>query len=189
MGRDLGPRGRKWVVTLHVLSSGLWLGAAAAMVAVMWLRPVAPRTAAELLAWCLAVKLIDDVVVIGSAAGSLLTGLMLSWRTKWGLFVWYWVGFKLVATVLMVAFGATCLGPWIDRAAAAAGRSGLDALSDPTFRADDVRARVFGALQAGLLAFVVFVSVFKPWGRVARSLRQAGNAVPGAGSSGQGNEG
>ena len=43
---------------------------------------------------------------------------MLSWRTKWGFFVWYWVGFKLVATILMVVFGATCLGPWIDRTAA-----------------------------------------------------------------------
>ncbi|MFM7058086.1 MAG: hypothetical protein ACKO2P_14300 [Planctomycetota bacterium] len=158
-------------MSLHILSSGLWLGAASAMVVVMWLRPVAPQTAAELMAWCLAVKLIDDVVVIGSAAGSLLTGLLLSWRTRWGFFVWYWVGFKLIATVLMVLFGATCLGPWIDRTAAVVGRSGLHAMEDPAFLGDTRRAAVFGAAQAGLLAFVVCVSVFKPWGRVASPQR------------------
>jgi hypothetical protein len=165
---EFGPRGRKWALSFHVLFSAVWLGAAVAMVVIMCLRPAAPRTGAELLAWCLAVKLIDDIIIIGSAAGALLTGLLLSWRTKWGFFVWFWVAFKLVATVAMVTFGAACLGPWIDETAAAVGSNGLEALDDPAFRAVRDRTTLFGGLQVGLLVFVVFVSVFKPWGRIRR---------------------
>lgn len=178
MASELTPRGRKIVLALHILSAGLWLGAAVAMVTIMWLRPAAPQVAEELLAWCLAVKLIDDAVVIGSAGGSLLTGLYLCWRTRWGFFVWYWVAFKLIATVLMVVFGATCLGPWIDRNAAIASRLGLHALNDRVFQTDETRVAIFGAIQATFLAVIVAVSVFKPWGRITYSAPEGASEKP-----------
>jgi hypothetical protein len=169
--KEFGPRARKWAVSLHVGFASLWFGSAFAMVLVMWLRPAAPASEGELLAWCLAIKLIDDMVIIGSAAGSLLTGLLLSWKTKWGFFIWFWVAFKLLATVCMVVFGATCLGPWIDETAALVRCDGLDALAGPSYVAATSLASICGSLQVALLAFILGVSIFKPWGKIRGAVR------------------
>lgn len=167
--KEFGPRSRKWAVSLHIIFTSLWFGSAFAMVMVMWLRPAAPANGEELLAWCLAVKLIDDVVIVGSAAGSLLTGLLLSWKTKWGFFIWFWVAFKLVATVFMVAFGAICLGPWIDETARVARRDGLDAVQELDFSTPTYLAAMCGSVQVVLLATILCVSIFKPWGKIRRA--------------------
>jgi hypothetical protein len=164
--KELGPTGRKWAVSFHVFFASLWFGSAFAMVIVMALKPAIPESPAALLAWCLAIKLIDDVVIIGSAGGALLTGLLLSWKTKWGFFTWFWVSFKLIATVVMVVFGATCLGPWIDEAAAIAGSEGLQALDNAAYWLNSNLALICGSMQVALLAFILFISIFKPWGKI-----------------------
>ena len=164
-----GPTQRKWALYCHVFSISLWLGAAVAMLTIALLRPARPQTAAALAAYCLSVKLIDDHVIIASSGASLLSGLLLSWKTKWGFFVWYWVAFKLVATVLMVAFGATCLGPWINETARIAETRGLDALSAPEFHRPAGLSLFWGSLQVLLLIGIVGISVFKPWGRIGDS--------------------
>jgi hypothetical protein len=162
----LGPVGRKWALILHLLCMALWLGSAIAMMTIAILRPNPPQTGVELAAHWLAIKLIDDFVIIGSAGGSLLTGLFLSWKTKWGFFQWYWVAFKLIATVGMVIFGATFLGPWIDATAAAAQRHGLAALEQPEYSQPMTQMLIWGTVQIVLLIAIVVISIFKPWGKV-----------------------
>ena len=163
-----GPTARKWALTFHLLSIGIWMGAAIAMMTIALLRPSRPASDAGLLAYCLAIKLIDDWVIIASAGASLISGLLLSWKTKWGFFTWYWVAFKLVSTVIMVTFGATCLGPWINATASLAETQGLAAMDNPEFTSDIDSVRIWGTLQILLLVILIVVSVFKPWGKLRR---------------------
>ena len=168
IGAPLGPHGRKWALTIHLVFVGLWFGAAIAMVLLIALRPESFDSAEALVVHCRCVKLIDDYIIIASAGGSLVTGLFLSWKTKWGFFKWYWVAFKLVVTIGMVCFGAFFLGPWINTMAAIAAERGLAAIEDSVFQAAHTKTLLFGTFQIGLLAAVIAISVFKPWGKVKR---------------------
>lgn len=163
----LGPMGRKAALTVHLLFVALWFGAAIAMVLLIALRPAKLQSDSELVAYCVCVTWIDDWIIIGAAGGSLLSGLFLSWKTPWGFFKWYWVSIKLVATVAMVAFGATCLGPWINQAHQLAAAKGLSALQDVNFQVANRRVLIWGVLQILLLALLIGISIFKPWGRIA----------------------
>src|SRR5882757_6067925 len=93
------PRLRKFALTLHVISSVGLLGAIAAFLALAVTglasqNPQMMRTAYP------AMQLIARVVVVPLAFASLLTGLVQSLGTPWGLFRHYWVLVKLLFTVI-----------------------------------------------------------------------------------------
>ncbi len=166
MGRPLNKPWRQAALWAHVLSSSLWFGAVLAMMVLAVAKDRVPQSPAELRAFCLCVKLIDDFVIIATCGAAALSGLLLSWKTKWGFFVWWWVGVKLVLTLTMLAVGALWLGPWINEieALARVDAGGLRAL--PRYGALNGRVLGIGGAQFVVLGFVLYASVFKPWGKV-----------------------
>lgn len=166
MARLLGPKGRKLALAVHLLFVALWFGAAVAMVLLVFAQPRTLSDDLELIAYCRCVKVIDDFIIIAAAGGTLLSGVFLAWRTKWGFFVWYWIAFKLIATLAMVVFGATCLGPWINMRYEIARSGGIDVLNDAAYQVATHRVQLWGTLQIVLLAVVVIISIFKPWGKI-----------------------
>ena len=164
----LGRSARKWVLWVHVLSSMLWMGAALAMMVLTFAKGSRPTNAAELYAFCLCVKLIDDFVIIASCGISALSGMLLSWKTPWGFFKYWWVAVKLVITVALLAVGASLLGPWINETEHLARTNGWEAQSLPRYQAVEWRVSVLGSIQMVILAFVLYASIHKPWGKVER---------------------
>ena len=102
----LTPGLRKLALLTHVTSSIGWLGGAAAYLAltIFALTSADPLTVR---AAYLAMEPIARFALIPFAFASLLTGLVSSLGTHWGLFRHYWVIFKLlltsIATVILVA--------------------------------------------------------------------------------------
>jgi hypothetical protein len=93
------PHLRKFALTTHVTSSVGWLGAVAAFLALA----VAGLTGQDpqmVRAAYLATEFITWFVIVPLAFASLLTGLVVSLGTPWGLFRHYWVLLKLVLTLL-----------------------------------------------------------------------------------------
>ena len=102
-----GPRPRKLALTAHVTSSVGWVGAVASSLALAIAGLVSedPQTVRgaylnlELLGW---------YVLVPLSFASLLTGLVSSLGTSWGLFRHYWVVAKLVinvfATVVLLMY-------------------------------------------------------------------------------------
>jgi hypothetical protein len=94
----MSPRLRKVALTAHIISSVGWLGAVVAFLglAVVGLTSQDAQTVRgaylvmEPAAW---------FVLVPLAFASLLTGLVQSLGTKWGLFRHYWVLFKLLITI------------------------------------------------------------------------------------------
>jgi hypothetical protein len=104
----LSKRARKWSLWVHALSSSLWMGSALAMMVLILAKGSVPDDAAQLHAFCLCVKLIDDWIIIGSC--------------------------------------------------------GVQQL--PRYQAVERNVTILGSVQLCILAFVLYASIFKPWGKL-----------------------
>ncbi|MGI9099586.1 MAG: DUF2269 domain-containing protein [Solirubrobacteraceae bacterium] len=93
------PRLRKLALTAHVISSVGWLGAIAVYLALA-VAALTIQDAQKVRAAYLAMELTAWTVLVPLAFASLLTGLVQSLGTTWGLFRHYWVLAKLLITVL-----------------------------------------------------------------------------------------
>ena len=93
------PRLRKFALTAHVISSVGWLGAVAGFLALA-VAGLTSQDAQMVRAAYLTMELTGWFVLLPLALASLLTGLVQSLGTKWGLFRHYWVLAKLFINVL-----------------------------------------------------------------------------------------
>src|SRR6266566_8954583 len=93
------PHLRKFMLAVHLASSVGWIGAAAAYLTlvVVVLANQDARTVRDAI---LVMQVIDWFVIIPLALAALLTGLVMSLGTPWGLFRHYWVLISLVLTIL-----------------------------------------------------------------------------------------
>ena len=113
------PRVRKFALTAHVISSVGWIGAVAVFLAHAILG-VTSKDTQMVRAVYLVMEPAAWLVLVPLAFASLLTGVVQSLGTTWGLFQHYWVVFKLLinvfATIVLLMYTQT-LGYLADVAA------------------------------------------------------------------------
>jgi hypothetical protein len=97
---SMSSRLRKIALTAHITSSVGWIGAVVAFLALA-VAGVTSHDAQLVRAAYLAMGVVSYIIV-ALAFASLLTGLVLSLGTTWGLFRHYWVLIKFLLTVLAV---------------------------------------------------------------------------------------
>lgn len=152
------PRLRKFALAAHITSSVGWIGAVAGYIA-LDVAAATSEDAQSLRAAYLAMELIAWYVIVPLALASLLTGLVMSLGTKWGLFRHYWVLISLlltiIATVVLLVETQT-ISYFADIAA------------DPTTSSDDLRALgstlVHSAGGTVVLLVILVLNVYKPRG-------------------------
>jgi hypothetical protein len=115
----MAPGVRKLMLTAHVISSVGWVGAVAVFLAHAILG-VTSQDAQMVRAVYLVMEPAAWLVLVPLAFASLLTGIVQSLGTTWGLFKHYWVLFKLLinvfATIVLLMYMQT-LGYLADVAA------------------------------------------------------------------------
>jgi hypothetical protein len=157
---SMTPRIRKFALTAHVTFSVGWLGAVAVSLTLA-VAGLTSRDAEMVRAAYLAMKLIGWLVLVPLSLASLLTGLVQSLGTKWGLFRHYWVLAKLLmnifASIVLLIYMQTL--SYLADAAADATLSGGDLLE---LRNASPVLHAAGALL--LLLVAVTLSVYKPRG-------------------------
>lgn len=155
----MNPALRKLALTAHVTTSVGWLGAVAAFLALA-LVGLASDDARLVRAAYLSMERTTWLVIVPLAFASLLTGLVVSLGTPWGLFRHYWVVAKLVITVLATILLLAHTQP-IGALAAAARDTAL-----PGADLGRLQFQIVGDALVALLALAanVTLSVFKPWG-------------------------
>jgi hypothetical protein len=89
---------RKFALTAHVTSSVGWLGAVAAYL-VLAIAALVSDSDPMVRAAYLAMELVIKFIILPLSLASLLTGLISSLGTTWGLFRHYWVVFKLILNI------------------------------------------------------------------------------------------
>lgn len=151
------PGLRKFALTAYVISSVGWLGAVAAFLALA-IAGLAGRDAQLVRGAYLAMELTGWYVIVPLCVASLLTGLVQSLLTQWGLFRHYWVLMKFLITIVS-AFILFMYTKTLGHLAALA--------ADATLTVDDLRnpSPIIHS-GAALLALLVTttLSVYKPRG-------------------------
>jgi hypothetical protein len=90
---------RKFALTAHVTSSIGWFGAVAAFLALA-ISGLTTQDAQLARAAYLAMDLTTRFVIVPLAVTSLVTGVVSSLGTRWGLFRYYWVVVKFLITIV-----------------------------------------------------------------------------------------
>ena len=98
----MAPGLRKFVLATHLVVSVGWLGAIAAYLAFDVVAAVGAEEQ-DLRAAYLAMDRIAASVIAPLAVATLLTGIVISLGTKWGLFRHYWVVISLLMTLFATA--------------------------------------------------------------------------------------
>ena len=164
--RRLSPRMRKLVLAAHVLVAVGWFGI---VVAKLILEITAVTTADQDLARAAFVFMgrFDRATFPPAALATLVTGVILSVGTAWGLFQQYWIVAKLLLTVAVIVTGVAFVGEWTRQLieASPGGPIGYQAASSGVGAAATwlIGAAVAHALMLGA---ATFISVVKPWGRI-----------------------
>jgi hypothetical protein len=148
----LTPGLRKLALTAHLISSLGWLGAVLAYLALA-VAGLTSQDAQMARSGHLAMELTGWLVIVPLSLAALLTGLVQSLGTEWGLFRHYWVLVKFVMTVGAVTILLLHI-PAVGRASGPAGEL--------------IHA------GGGLLVLVAAtaLSVYKPWGRTPYGRRK-----------------
>jgi hypothetical protein len=150
---------RKFALALHVISSVGLLGAIAAFLALA-VTGLASQNSQMIRAVYPAMQLIARFVIVPLAFASLLTGLIQSLGTPWGLLRHYWVLLKLLLTV----FATAVLLQKIELIDYAASLATEKSLPDADLREAGIQLVAHAA--GGLLALLVpvLLSIYKPQG-------------------------
>jgi hypothetical protein len=167
------PRLHKLALTAHVTSSVGWLGAVVGFLALAVVGLVS-EDAQTVRGAYLVMEPIGWFVLVPLALASLLTGLVQSLATAWGLFRHYWVVFKLLinlfATLVLLMYMQT-LDHFAGIAANTTVSSGdLSALRDPS-------PVLHSVLALMLLVAASTLAVFKPRGMTPYGQRKRQRAT------------
>jgi hypothetical protein len=95
------PPLRKFVLTLHLIASVGWIGVVVAYLA-LGITTVANQDVQTGRAAWIAMDLIGWYVLVPFSLAALITGIIMSLGTPWGLFRHYWVLISLVLTTISV---------------------------------------------------------------------------------------
>ncbi len=157
----LGTTGKKWLKSIHLILSVIWLGAAISMNVLRY--AWSPSANGDLYAVDHSIALIDNWVVVPAAWGSLLTGLLESWLTTWGFFKYRWVTVKWIVTVAIMIYAPLFISQWDRNIQAISKADGLLALQNPDYLQYRLLYTTSGITLIAALSFLSIISTLKPW--------------------------
>lgn len=168
----LNAKGLKALKVIHLFCAILWVGGAIGMMVLV--KVVSPSGEHEMYMYALALKTIDDYLIIPGANGCVITGLIYGLFTNWGFFKHRWIVVKWAFTLFMMASGTFLMGPCVN-----GNVYSPDKLSDYMTNTapywDNLSQIVFwGAIQVTCLFFVIVISVYKPWKPLKKNGRKVG---------------
>ncbi|HET6398403.1 MAG TPA: hypothetical protein VFH47_02485 [Candidatus Thermoplasmatota archaeon] len=159
---------RRTALSLHVAVSVGWLGAVLALLSLA-AAAVSTHDPVRLHALYLSLDLGTRWAALPLCVAALLTGLLQSWITPWGVLRHWWVVAKLTITVL----AGVLLLAHLPVLAALASASPEALLEDPTLRRSRVQMVLAPGAASLALGAATALSVFKPRGLTPRGRKAA----------------
>ena len=153
------PGLRKFVLLAHITFSVGWIGAVAGFLALAIIGSTS-QNVEMVRAVYPAMELTACVVIVPLALASLLSGIIQSLSTPWGLFRHYWV----VAKLLLTIFATVVLLKKMPLIGYAAHRAAEMPLPSAALRATGFPLLIHAAGGILVLLLITTLSVYKPWG-------------------------
>ncbi|WP_320171149.1 DUF2269 family protein [Maridesulfovibrio sp.] len=163
--RKLTPVEAKWNKTFHMLSACLWGGGAFAMVLLHSM--FSPVSGEALYGRDICLKIIDQYVVTAGAFGCLISGLIYALMSNWGFFKFKWLIIKWAVNIGFIVFGFIFYMPWLDHMSRLSGNAKEMVLQTPEYLRSQTLNEITSFAVFGCLVMLVWLSVFKPWGRTS----------------------
>lgn len=158
------PFFHKLLLTTHVTFSVSWFGAVAVFLALS-ITGFTSQNPQIVRAMYIAMGLSTWFVILPACIGALLSGLVQSLSTPWGLFRYYWIAVKLILTILSTLVLLLHMQPISYLAEVASTTS----LSDTDLRALRIQLIADAAAALFVLLIIITVSIYKPWGKIQYS--------------------
>lgn len=156
----LSPGRMRLLKFVHIILSSAWL--ASAMILVFFFTAVVPEAPrADLHGILIALKTIDDWVIIPAANGILITGIVYGIATHWGWFRHGWITAKWAITLYGILFGTFLLGPRLNRLPELAASVSLDSPLPAEFTANLAFLQTWGPVQLATLLAAYLLPVYK----------------------------
>lgn len=163
---------RKLGLSLHIVLSVGWLGAVVAFLALAWGSFSSDSALAR--AALLGMDVVGRGALLPLSLGALVSGIVQSVATKWGLLRHYWVVVKLVLTLFATTALFVHQTTAITEAARLAAEAAAPLLHSGRLRELSVQLLADSGLALLVLLTVTLIAVYKPWGvvgYVTRSLK------------------
>lgn len=154
---------KRWVFFFHLAFSGILLGTTTIFL-IFSINAAATSDESVLRACYTAMSILATTSIRASTIGVVVTGILLSLLTKWGLFRFYWIIVKEVLTLVAIGLGIFGFYFWTLHAVSGLSSEGVNAISDPAFTNNRLQLFIGIILQILSLAAMFAISVFKPWG-------------------------
>ena len=165
------PRLRKFALTAHITFSVGWLGAVVPYLALA-IVGLTSHDAQMVRAAYLSMELIGWFVIVPLSLAALLSGLVQSLGTPWGLFRHWWI----VAKFLLTTGATIVLLGHMEAVSRMSGIAAKTTLFSADFRGLRVQLVVHAAGGLLVLFAVTGLSLFKPWGMTTYGRRQISQA-------------
>jgi hypothetical protein len=156
------PFFRKLGLTVHITFSVGWFGAVAAFLALA-IAGLTSQNQQIVVSSYLSMDLIAWFVILPACIASLVSGVLQSLGTQWGLFRYYWVVAKFVLTIIATIVLILHMQPISYMANVVSG----SVLSESELRG--LRVQLIADAGAAMLVLLIAatLSVYKPWGITA----------------------
>jgi hypothetical protein len=163
----MSPSLRKFALTAHVTTSVGWMGAVASFIALA----VAGLVSADgqtVRAVYIAMDVVARFVIVPLCFASVITGIVSSVGTEWGLFKHYWVLVKIVITIPSTIILLVHMQPISAMAQVAA----ETALGNHDFTRQRMQLMITAGLALIVLMVATVLSVYKPRGMTSYGQRK-----------------
>lgn len=164
---------RRAALVVHVIASAGWLGLTLGLLALA-VTAATTGSAVTVEASVRAMKLFADWLLLPVAFLTLVSGLVLSLGTQWGLARHRWVYVKFWLTLATTTATAFALRPGLG--------STVDAVAGGEPLPDATGLMMGPVVSLSAYVFMTVISILKPWGPTRRGRRlRAGSARPRSG--------
>lgn len=155
---------KKILLSFHIFFIGIWIGCLSAIVLIITVGDLLTSQSTVVVA-SKVIFVINDYVIMNVSIAVVLTGLLFSTFTQWGFIRYWWIILKWIAIIILTVFLIFWFAPVVNSLAGISDVLGKDV----TFSADYLKLQndllFYSVTQIVLLACVIFISVFKPWGK------------------------
>lgn len=159
--KTLGTKGLQILKISHLLFAIMWIGGVMALVSLQ-LGQV-PQTKDMMYLAAQSHLIVDEYFLIPGGIGIIVTAVLYGSFSKWGFFKHKWLVAKWILTVLLVVLGAGYMGVTIKENMVYAQRILADNADASIFLANVRYVAIAGIVQLIGFAYIIVVSVVKPW--------------------------
>ena len=162
--KSVSPTTRKWLKFLHIVFSMSWFGGSLSLVALLFFISQPDSPSALVLQHIIFYR-VATIIVATASFFSLITGLLLCWKSSWGFFRHGWVIVKLSVAVVVIVFCIIVSGPAAEELIELSRKLGMEALHNEVYLNKKMLSAIVQPTISALLIFLVYLSVFKPWSK------------------------